>query len=362
MSSAVTGNDGDQRPPLLPFSPPLRRRVFTALPTLFVIVTLTFVLVRAAPGGPFGRERDIPEAARANIEARFGLDRPIYEQYVRFWGNLLTGSLGPSFQQPERSAFGVLVEGLGPSLIIGLSALLIALMLGMGGGTLAALWSRSAPVISILALMALSVPVFVLGPILIRFVAVSLGWFPAALWGSASHVVLPALTLGIPVGGALTRFWRAVLTESMELPECVAARSRGLGQWQLFRRHAARRSLPPLLNYVGPMLATLVTGSVIVEQIFDIPGMGHTFIDSALMRDYPVVIGATLIYLFLLLVVHTLIDLSHLRLDPRLRKEHIEWTRADRELRRKRRAAARELRRKRRAAAREAKQARKAEA
>lgn len=338
---AVTDNTGEERAPLLPFSPLLRRRLLTALPTLFVIVTLTFILTRAAPGGPFGKEREMPEAVRENIEHRYGLDRPVYEQYLRFWGNLLIGSLGPSFQQPERSAFGVLIEGLGPSLIVGLSALLVALILGIGGGTLAVLRPASTPVVSIAALVALAVPVFVLGPMLVRFVAIGLGLLPAALWGSPSHVVLPALTLGIPVGGALARFWRAVLAESIELPECIAARARGLGEWQLVWRHAARKSLPLLLNYIGPMLAGLVTGSVVVEKIFSIPGMGRCFIDSALARDYPVVIGATLIYAFILLVVHTLVDLSHLRLDPRLRKEHTEWTEADRALRRKRRAAAR---------------------
>jgi len=160
------------------------------------------------------------------------------------------------------------------------------------------------------------------------------------------------------VGGALTRFWRVVLAESMELPDCVAARSRGLGQWQLFRHHAAQRSLPLLLNYVGPMLAALVTGSVVVEQIFSIPGMGRSLLESALVGDYPVLIGATLIYLIVLLAIHTLIDLSYLRLDPRLRKEHTEWTQADRELRQKRRAAARAAKEARKAE----KEARKAEA
>jgi len=337
---------------LPPISPLLGRRLLTALPTLFVIVTLTFILTRAAPGGPFRDEQAVPDAVRANIEARYGLDRSLTSQYLRFWGNLLTGSLGPSFQQPERQALGVLMEGFGPSIILGLSALFIALLLGLGGGTLATVNPRAGPTVSIMALMALAVPVFVLGPLLIRVLAVGLGLFPAALWGTPSHLILPALTLGIPVGGSLARFWRSVLSESLDNPECLAARARGLTEWQVVRVHAAPRGLPLLLNYIGPMLAGLVTGSVVVEKIFGIPGMGRYFVDGALARDYPIVIGATLIYALILLAVHTLADLSHLRLDPRLRKEHGEWSRAEAARRRAMKEAAAEAR----AAAREEKE------
>jgi len=329
---------------LPPISPLLGRRLLTALPTLFVIVTLTFILTRAAPGGPFRDEQAVPDAVRANIEARYGLDRSLTSQYLRFWGNLLTGSLGPSFQQPERQALGVLMEGFGPSIILGLSALFIALLLGLGGGTLAKVNPRAGPAVSIMSLLALAVPVFVLGPLLIRFLAVGLGLFPAALWGTPSHLILPALTLGIPVGGSLARFWRSVLSESLDYPECLAARARGLNEWQVVRVHAAPRGLPLLLNYIGPMLAGLVTGSVVVEKIFGIPGMGRYFVDGALARDYPIVIGATLIYAIILLAVHTLADLSHLRLDPRLRKEHGEWSRAEAARRRVMKEAAAEAR------------------
>ncbi|MFO7768263.1 MAG: ABC transporter permease [bacterium] len=310
---------------LPPLSPLLRRRILTALPTLFVVVTLTFLLVRAAPGGPFRSERAVPEAVRENMEARYGLDRPLPLQYMRFWGNVLTGRLGPSFQHPERTAAGVLWDGAGPSLVLGVSALLIALLLGMGGGTAAAVWPRGQPWISAAALAALAVPVFVLGPLFIRVFAVGLGWLPAGLWGRPEHLVLPALTLGIPVGGAAARFWRAALEEELDTPACLAARARGLGSLKTVWKHAAPRSLPLLLNYLGPLAAGLVTGSVVVEKVFGIPGMGRYFVDSALARDYPVVIGATLAYAVMLLAVHTAADLAHLRLDPRLRKEHADW-------------------------------------
>ncbi|MFC1545123.1 ABC transporter permease [Gemmatimonadota bacterium] len=329
---------------LPPISPLLGRRLLTALPTLFVIVTLTFILTRVAPGGPFRDEQAVPDAVRTNIEARYGLDRPVTTQYLRFWGNLLTGSLGPSFQQPERQALGVLMEGFGPSIILGLSALFIALLFGLGGGTLATVDPRTGPTISVFSLLALAIPVFVLGPLLIRFLAIDLRLFPAALWGSPSHLILPALTLGIPVGGSLARFWRTVLTENLDRPECLSARARGLSEWQVVRSHAGPRGLPLLFNYVGPMLAGLVTGSVVVEKIFGIPGMGRYFVDGALARDYPIVIGATLIYAIILLLVHTLADLSHLRLDPRLRKEHGEWTREEHARRRRAKEAAEEAR------------------
>ncbi len=316
---------------LPPISPLLRRRLLTTLPTLFVIVSLTFVLTRVAPGGPFRDERAVPEAVRANIEARYGLDRPLITQYARFWGNLLTGSLGPSFQQPERPAMRVLLGGFGPSFILGFAALLLALIFGLGGGTLAVIRPRAGPAVSLAALIALAVPVFVLGPLLIQVFSIGLGLLPAALWGSPGHLILPALTLGIPVGGSLARFWRNVLSESLDRPECLAARSRGLTEWQVVKRHAAPRGLPLLLNYIAPMLAGLATGSVVVEKIFGLPGMGRFFVDGALARDYPIVIGATLLYaLLLLLLIHTLADLAHLRLDPRLRQEHGEWTAVER--------------------------------
>lgn len=316
---------------LLPLSPLVRRRLLTALPTLFVIVSLTFVLARAAPGGPFRREEAVPEAVRANIEARYGLDRPIVVQYLRFWGNVLTGSLGPSYSHPERSALSVLAGGAVPSLAIGLAALLVALLFGLGGGTLASIYPRRAgPIISGLAMVALALPVFVLGPLLIRFFALSLGWFPPGFLDSPAHLVLPALTLGLPTGGALARFWRAGLAEALLTPECLTARSRGLTEWAVVRRHAAPRSLPLLLNYLGPLAAALVTGSVVVEKVFAVPGMGSFFVDGALARDYPVVIGATLAYAVALLVVHTLVDLAHVHLDPRLKKEHADWLRTER--------------------------------
>ncbi len=328
------------RPAWLDFpavSPLLRRRLLTTLPTLFVVVTLTFLLVRIAPGGPFKSERAVPEAVRENMEARYGLDRSLPVQYARFWGSVLTGRLGPSFQHPERSAASVLWDGAGPSLVLGASALLIALLLGLGGGTAAAVWPWGRPWISAAALVALAVPVFVLGPLLIRFFAVGLGWLPAGLWEGPEHLVLPALTLGIPVGGAAARFWRAALDEELESPSCLAARARGLGSVRTVWKHAAPRSLPLLLNYLGPLAAGLVTGSVVVEKVFGVPGMGRFFVDSALARDYPVVIGATLAYAIVLLAVHTAADLAHLRLDPRLRKEHADWMELEKEDRARRR-------------------------
>jgi len=188
---------------LPPISPLVRRRLLTALPTLFVIITVTFVLARAAPGGPFRGEEAVPEAVRENLEARYGLDRSIVIQYLRFWGNVLTGSLGPSFSHPERSALQVLLAGLIPSTVIGLAALFVALLIGLGGGTLACVHPRLGPVVSGASLAALALPVFVLGPLLVRSLALGLGWFPSGLLESPLHVVLPALTLGIPVGGAL---------------------------------------------------------------------------------------------------------------------------------------------------------------
>jgi oligopeptide transport system permease protein len=314
-----------------PISPLVRRRLLTALPTLIIIITLTFLLVRAAPGGPFRGERAVPEAVQENIDARYGLDQSVFMQYLRFWGNVLTGSLGPSFSHPERSATGLLLSGFVPSLILGVSALLIALMFGLGGGSLACIHPRRmGPIVTWAALGALALPVFVLGPLLIRVFALSLGWLPPGLWESPLHLVLPALSLGLPVGGALARFWRATLTETLATPECLAARGRGLSEWAVVRRHAAPRSLPLLLNYLGPLAAGLVTGSVVVEKIFAIPGMGSYFVDSAIARDYPIVIGATLTYAVALLVAHTLVDLAHVRLDPRLNKEHSDWMREER--------------------------------
>ena len=199
-------------------SPLLRRRLLTVIPAFAAVVTRTFAVVRAAPGGPFGAERMLPEAVRANVEQRFGLDRPIVDQYLRFWAGVLTADLGPSFEQPERGAVAVLLSGAGPSLLLGGAALLIALLLGVGGGTLAVRYPAAGRLVAGGALLALALPVFVLGPLLIQVFAVGLGWLPPALWGSPANLVLPALTLGLPVGGAMARFWRPTLSAQLADP------------------------------------------------------------------------------------------------------------------------------------------------
>ena len=298
----------------------LRRLVF-ALVTLGAVVTVTFFLVRLAPGGPFDGERRLPPEVEANLRAAYDLDQPLLVQYGRYVANLASGDLGPSFRQKDFSVNELIGMGLPISVGVGLAALSLALALGVAGGTFAAL-SRDGPRDRLLVLgatLGLAVPPIVVAPVLVLVFAVSLGWFPAGGYATAKHFVLPAITLALPYAAAFMRLTRGSVVEVLNRPHVMTARAKGLGRFRLVSRHVLPSALLPVVSFLGPAAAALLAGSMVVEEIFSLPGLGRYFVQGALNRDYTLVTGAVVVYAALVLGFNLLVDLCYARLDPRIR-------------------------------------------
>jgi oligopeptide transport system permease protein len=297
------------------------RRALSLAPTLLAIVVLAFLVIRLAPGSPFLAERALAPDLRAALEARYGLDRPLPEQLLGYLGNLLRGDLGLSTRYPQRTVNEILADGLPATLLLGAAALAWALLLGVGAGLLGALrrnsrWDHGSMVV---ALIGISVPTFVLGPLLVLFFSLRLYWLPPAGWGEARHLVLPALTLGTAYAAAIARLTRAGVLEVLESDFVRAARAKGLPEARVIAGHVLRGGLMPLLSWLGPAVAHLMVGSVVVERIFNTPGIGPYLVDAALNRDYFLVMGIVLLYSTLVLCLNWAVDVTHAVLDPRVR-------------------------------------------
>ena len=299
----------------------LLRRLAFALVTLWVVVTVTFFLVRLAPGGPFDGERRLPAEVEANLRAAYDLDQPLAIQYGRYLANLATGDLGPSFRQKDFSVNELIGMGLPISVTVGLCALALALVLGVVGGTFAALGrNRLRDRLLVLgATLGLALPPIVVAPVLVLVFAVSLGWFPAGGYASAKHFVLPAVTLALPYAAAFMRLARGSVAEVLERPHVVTARSKGIGTFRLVTRHVLPSALLPVVSFLGPAAAALLAGSMVIEEVFSLPGLGRYLVQGALNRDYTLVTGAVIVYAALVLVFNLLVDLGYARLDPRIR-------------------------------------------
>ncbi len=296
------------------------RRLAGFLPVLFLIVSLSFFIMRLAPGGPFDQERVLPEQVRANIAARYHLDEPLWRQYVRYLGQVLRGDLGPSFRYPDRSVGELLRLGAPVSLALGVCALAVALLLGGAAGILAGARRNSALdyLTMSLALGGISIPNFVLGPLLVLIFALGLGWLPVAGWGSWRHLVLPSVTLGTFYAAYVARLTRAGLLEVIGQEFIRTARARGVREATVMLRHALPNAVLPVVTYLGPASAAILTGSVVVETIFAVPGIGRYFVGGALNRDYTLVLGTVLVYSTLLLLLNLVVDLLYAYLDPRV--------------------------------------------
>jgi oligopeptide transport system permease protein len=296
------------------------RRVAGFAPVLFVVVSLSFFMMRLAPGGPFDQERALPDQVRANIESRYHLDEPLWRQYLRYLGDVTRGDLGPSFRYPDRSVNELLSLGFPVSLTLGLCALGVALGLGGTAGILAGL--RRSVFVDYLsmsfALFGVSVPNFVLGPILMLVFALGLGWLPVAGWGTWRHLILPSVTLGTFYAAYVARLTRAGMLEVIGQDFIRTARAKGLPEAAVILRHALPGAILPVVTYLGPASAAVLTGSVVVETIFSIPGIGRYFVGSALNRDYTMVLGTVVFYSVLLLVFNLIVDVLYAYLDPRV--------------------------------------------
>jgi oligopeptide transport system permease protein len=299
------------------------RRIAGVVPTLFVIITLSFFVIRIAPGGPFDEEQTLPPEIKANLEAAYGLDRPLTEQYLRYLGGLSHGDFGPSFKFKDFSVTELIAQGLPISLTLGLSAVLLALLVGVPLGTLAALRQNSATDYSIMgaAVLGIALPSFVTGPLFALVFGLYLRWLPVAGWetGQARYLVLPVVTLALPVIAYIARLTRGSLLEILRTNFVRTARAKGLSESQVILRHALRPALLPVVSYLGPATAFVVTGSLVVETVFGLPGSGRYLVQGAINRDYTLVMGMIVVYGSLTLTCNLVADLIYGWLDPRVR-------------------------------------------
>jgi oligopeptide transport system permease protein len=298
----------------------LARRLLGFPPVLLVIVTASFFIMRLAPGGPFDMERALPEPVRANIEARYHLDESLARQYLRYLADVVRGDLGPSFRYPDRTVNELLALGFPVSLTLGGCALGLALLVGGAAGVVAAIrHNRWLDYLTMsVALGGVSVPNFVLGPLLILIFALWLGWLPVAGWGTWRHLVLPSVTLAAFYTAYVARLARAGMLEVILQDWVRTARAKGLREAVVVTRHALPGALLPVVSYLGPAAARALTGSVVVETIFGIPGIGRYFIQSALNRDYTMVLGTVVFYSGLLIAFNLVVDCLYAYLDPRV--------------------------------------------
>jgi len=301
------------------------RRLAGALPTLLVIVTAAFFLMRLAPGGPFDDEQTLAPEIAANLEAAYGLDQPILVQYRNYLGGLLRGDLGPSFRYKDFEVSELIARGLPITAGLGAAALLVAVFAGVPLGMLAGRRRNRASdhVVMGVALAGIAVPNFVVAPLLALVFGVLLGWLPVSGWesGNLRYAILPVITLALPLIAYIARLTRGSLLEVLQSPHIRTARAKGLSESRILWRHAFKPTILPVVSFLGPAAAALLTGSLVVEQIFGLPGVGRYFVQGAVNRDYTLVMGMVVFYAVLIVLLNLLADLAYGWLDPRIGHE-----------------------------------------
>ncbi|HRD45060.1 MAG TPA: ABC transporter permease subunit [Caulobacter sp.] len=301
----------------------LFRRLLVAIPTLFLVVTVAFFMMRAAPGSPFVNERQLSPQIEAAVMAKFGMDKPLHEQYVSYLAGVVKGDFGPSLKYRDKSVLDILGENYKVSLILGGVSILLASIIGMSLGIIAALrQNRIADYFTMtVAILGVCIPTFVTAPLLVLVFASKLGWLPTAGWngGAIANLILPITVLSLPQIAIISRLTRAGMIEVLRSNYIRTARAKGLPESVIVRKHALRAAILPLVSYLGPAAAGLLTGSLVVEKIFNLPGLGKFFVISALQRDYTVVMGMVIVYALLILVLNLIADMIYAALDPRVR-------------------------------------------
>jgi oligopeptide transport system permease protein len=299
------------------------RRLVGAIPTLLILIGLAFFLIRAAPGGPFDRERQLLPEIEANLRATYHLDEPLYQQFGRYVWDLLHFDFGPSFQYRDYTVTELITAGFPVSLTLGSIAIAVALLVGVTAGSIAALRQNSRVDHGVMAvsMTGISIPNFVIAPLLVLVFAIYLRWLPAGGWGSGSwrNLVLPVTALALPQIAYLARLTRGSMIEVLRSNFVRTARAQGLPTWAIVVKHALKPALLPVVSYLGPATAAVITGSVVVEQIFSIPGLGRYFVAGALNRDYTLVMGVVVFYGVLVVVFNFLVDIAYGWLDPKVR-------------------------------------------
>jgi len=298
------------------------RRLLSLIPTLLILITVAFFLMRVAPGGPFDSEKLLPAEIEANLEARYHMDESLLQQYFRYLSQIAVLDFGPSIQYKDWTVNELIAQAMPVSLTIGLSAMALAFLLGTLLGISAALRqnTRVDYLLMGVGMLGISIPNFVIAPILILLLAVYTGWLPAGGWDwSIASMVLPVVTLSLPVTAYIARLTRGSMIEVMHSNFIRSARAKGLPESMVIRRHALRPALLPVISFLGPATAGMISGSVIIERIFSIPGLGSYFVQGALNRDYSLVMGVVIFYGVLIILLNFLIDLIYAWLNPKVR-------------------------------------------
>ncbi|WP_340693885.1 ABC transporter permease subunit [Hyphomonas sp.] len=304
------------------------RRLLIAIPTMLAIITMAFLMMRAAPGGPFDGERKLPAATEQAIAAKFGFDKPLHEQYLNYVGGVLQGDFGPSYKTLGKSVNQLIADGLPISLTIGSLAMLLGLGLGTLLGVFAGLRQNSAADFTVMgvAMAGISIPTFVTGPILILVFSLGAGIFAVGGLGQYPNIgmnwhnmTLPVVALALPQIAIISRLMRASIIETMRSNHIRTARSKGLSERQVIVRHALPAAMLPLISYAGPAMARVMTGSVVIEKIFGLPGLGSYFVNGALNRDYTLVMGAIIVYAGLIVILNLVADVLYAVLDPKVK-------------------------------------------
>ncbi|GAB5559983.1 MAG: oligopeptide ABC transporter permease OppB [Synoicihabitans sp.] len=299
----------------------IARRLLETIPVLLIIITATFFMIRFVPGGPFTSEKAVSPEIKANLEAHYGLDKPLYQQYFDYLGSLLKGDFGPSFKYPNRTVNEIIADKLPVSLELGLTSLAVALVLGITLGVVAAVkrntWLDYFS--SSIAMTGICIPTFVLGPLLVLVFAIHLGWFNASGWYTSYDRVLPAATLGLVYSAYVARLTRGGMLEILNQDYIRTARAKGASEFRVIFKHALRGGLLPVVSFLGPAIAGILTGSFVIETIFQIPGLGREFVNSAFNRDYTLVLGTVILYASLIIFLNMVVDVVQVWLNPKLK-------------------------------------------
>ncbi len=298
-------------------------RLLQSLLALLIIITATFFMLRFVPGGPFTAEKAVTPEILRNLEAHYGLDQPLWKQYLDYLGSLARGDFGPSFKYPNRTVNEILGDKLPVSIELGFLSLVVALLMGLPLGILAAIRRNTwiDYVSSSFGMMGISIPTFVVGPLLVLAFAIHAGWFNASGWYSPMDRVLPCLVLGIAYAAPIARLTRGGMLEILNQDFIRTARAKGASELRVVFKHSLRGGLLPVVSFLGPAIAGILTGSFVIETIFQIPGLGREFVNSAFNRDYTLVLGTVILYATLIIALNLVVDVVQVWLNPKLKFE-----------------------------------------
>ncbi|WCE28743.1 oligopeptide ABC transporter permease OppB [Vibrio sp. SCSIO 43137] len=301
----------------------IAKRIFEAIPTLLVLITISFFLMRFAPGNPFSTERPLPPEVMANINAKYGLDKPVHEQYLTYLTNIVQGDFGPSFKYKDFTVNELISTALPVSAKIGFAAFIFTVIMGVSVGTIAALRQNTwiDYIIMSTAMLGVVMPSFVLAPALIYLFSINLGWFPAGGWldGSFKYMFLPVIGMSLLYVATFARITRGSMIETLNSNFIRTARAKGLSYSYIVIKHALKPAMLPVVSYMGPAFVGIITGSVVIETIFGLPGIGKLFVNAAFNRDYSLVMGVTILIGFLFILFNTIVDILLATIDPKIR-------------------------------------------